>query len=189
MTDSYDRMEAAEATALAAMADLAAAGGELRVTVAGDPKVQPSTLARLDVQRRFAWSRVNDALGHAEAALGWDMPPCDPLLVHSEATQRLYEQYHSRGAALAAGRRVVETRNKMMRAAAAAERALEDLGAIYDQRVMTPRLYPGATRPLDRMRELHKAVAEPLPQRASPSRPRNRGLGERLRSRVRASRR
>ena len=188
MTDLNDRREAAEAAALEATADWAAACSELRAAVAADPRVQASTVAQLDVHRRFAWARVSDALGYAEASLGWDMPPRDPLFVHSEATQTLYEQYHSRGVALAAGQEVVAARNKMMRAAGAAERAIEDLGIVYDQQLLAPRLYPGARRPLDRMRELHEAVAGPLPQRTGPSRPRNRGLEQRLISRVRSGR-
>ena len=188
MSDWNDHRTAAEAAALEAMTDLAAACDELRAAVAADPKVQAGTVARLDLQRRFAWCRVNDALGYAAACLSWDSQPRDPLFAHSEATQRLYAEYHSGGVALVAGPRLEAARNKMMRAASAAERALEKLGLVYDEHLSCPSLYPATAGPLDHMKELHQAVAVPLPREAGPSRPRHSSMSRRLISRMRAGR-
>ena len=188
MSDWNDRRAEAEAAALEAMEKLTSACGELRVAVAADRRVQSSTVARLDLQRRLAWSRVNDALGYAESALGWDMPPRDPLFVHSEITRTLYAEVHSRGVALSAGRPVVAARNRLTRAAGTAERALEELGLVYDEHLSSPRLYPAVTGPLDRMRELHEAVAGPLPRKPGPRRPRRSNMSQRLINRMRAGR-
>ena len=188
MSDWNDHRTAAEAAALEAMTDLAAACGELRAAVAADPKVQAGTVARLDLQRRFAWCRVNDALGYAEACLGWDSQPRDPLFAHSEATQRLYAEYHSGGVALGAGPQLEAARNKMMRAASAAERALEKLGLVYDERLCAPSFFPDIIGPLDRMRELHQTVSGPLARKAAHSRPRHSSMSRRLTGRMRTGR-
>ena len=188
MTEWHDRKQAAEKVALTAMEHLADACVELRTAVAEDAEIKDSTLAKLDVQRRLVWCQIRDAIGYAEGRLGWDLEPQDLLYVHSKATQGLYAEYHDRGVALSAGKPVVAARNKMLRAARAAELALEDLGVIYDEHLSSPKLYPAATEPLDRMKELHEAVAGPLPRKAGPSQPRRRSMSQRLTSRMRAGR-
>ena len=173
----HERKNAAEETALEAMVDLAAACDELRAAIAADSKVSTSKVAKLDVQRRFAWSRVNDALSYAEASLRWDNPSRDLLLVHSEATQKLYGQYHSHGVALAAGPEVVGDRNKLMRAAGAAERALEELGIVYDQSIWFPQIYPGEDDPSIACANSTRKCPGRWTQRSGASQPRNRSLG------------
>ena len=188
MSDWHDRTEAAEANAMEAMEKLAGAFGGLRTAVAESPESPMVPVAKLDLQRRFAWCCVNDALRYARACLGWEMRARDPLFVHSEGTRRLYVEVHDRGLALVGGRSLEAARNAMMRASRAAERALEDLGVIYDEHLSSPSLYPAVTGPLDHMRELHEAVAGPLPRKAGPSRPRRRSMSQRLASRMRAGR-
>lgn len=188
MPNWHERKAAAEAAALETMEKLTAACGELRAALDEDENVQPSTVAQLDLQRRFAWCQVNDALGYARARLGWDLESQDLPFVHSKNTQQLYAEYHDRGVALSAGKPVTAARNKMIRAARAAEVALEALGVSYEEHLSSPKINPGVTGPLDRMRELHEALAGPLPRKAGPSRPRRRSMSQRLLSRMRAGR-
>ena len=165
MSDWHDRTAAAEANAMEAMEKLAGAFGGLRTAVAESAESPESPMvpaAKLDLQRRFAWCCVNDALRYARACLGWEMRARDLLFVHSEGTQQLYVEVHDRGLALVGGRSLEAARNAMMRASRAAERALEDPGVIYDEHLSSPSMNPTATEPLDRMKELHEAAAAPL---------------------------
>ena len=162
MTEWHDRKQAAEEAALTTMEHLADACVELRTAVAEDPEIKDRTLAKLDVQRRLVWCQIRDAIGYAEGRLGWDLEPQDLLHVHSEDTRRLYTEVYDRGPALSARKAVTAARNRMIRAGRAAERALEELGLVYDEHLSSPRINPGATRPLDRMKKLHEAAAGPL---------------------------
>ena len=161
MSDWNDRRIAAEAAAMEAMEDFAGACVGLRRAVGADSKARADRGSKLDRQRRFVWSRVNDALDHARVWLGWDMEPSDPLLVPSEATRKLYAEVYGRSVAVPGGREVETARNRMLRAAGAAEVALQRLAVIYSEQLSSPRIAPDSAGPLDRMRELLQAAAGP----------------------------